>query len=134
MLIGPIIIIYMGFEAVNDSRKVLWALLPICIGLISLYSWIHVKIYFDQLSKARKSVLGQRQPAAVSSARVNPVSITVMAPPFPPYDKNYSIYDNSGSVSTSFQKPEAATARVEYELPPNKALTEGGERAQQEPN
>lgn len=127
MLIGPIIIIYVGFEALKESSQVLWALLPICVGLISLYFWIHVKVYFDQLCKARGT---SRLGPVSSSARVNPISITVMAPPFPPYDKNYSIYNNAAGVSTSSQKP-ASEAAPSYELP-RKASTEGAEA--QKPN
>lgn len=78
MLIGPILIIYVGFEALESKSQILLGLLPISVGLISLYLWIHVKIYFDQLSKAKNRVAPS--PKKSTEQSTNPVSITVMAP------------------------------------------------------
>ena len=60
---------------------------------MALYLWIHVKIYFDQLCKAGKVV--KVAPASKPSGNgPTPINVTVMAP-YPPYDKNYSIFDST---------------------------------------
>ena len=105
LLFGPTLATYVLFEAVDgDKEKLLLGLLPICLGLISLYLWIHVKIHFDQLTKAGRQVrpVLEQPPAAASSTKPQnspngPMTITVLAP-YPPYDKNYSIYDSTGEV------------------------------------
>ena len=112
MLSSPTMATYILFEAIEDKKKVLLGLLPICLGIISLYFWIHVKIHFDQLSKAGRQVrpvgpppLQQPQPLSQQKPNNNgPMTITLMAP-YPPYDKNYSIYDTTGEVQFTSAKP-----------------------------
>ena len=108
LLFSPTLATYMLFEAIEDKKKVLLGLLPISLGLISLYLWIHVKIHFDQLSKAGRQVrpVGEQPHQQPQKPNNNgPMTITVMAPaPYPPYDKNYSIYDSTGEV-VQFSKP-----------------------------
>ena len=112
MLSSPTMATYILFEAIEDKKKVLLGLLPICLGIISLYLWIHVKIHFDQLSKAGRQVRPviappPLQPQPVSQQKPNnngPMTITLMAP-YPPYDKNYSIYDTTGEVQFTSAKP-----------------------------
>ena len=106
LLFGPTLATYILFEAIEDTAKVLLGFLPISLGLISLYLWIHVKIHFDQLSKAGRQVMPLlesaqpplQQPQQPLKAQNNgPMTITVLAP-YPPYDKNYSIYDTTGDI------------------------------------
>ena len=60
MILSPTIITYIGYSALtndsNDRYKVLLGLVPIMIGLLSIYLWIHVKMLFDQLCKAVNTV------------------------------------------------------------------------------
>ena len=79
-----------------SQSSILWiSFLPISFGLVSLYLWIHVKIHFDQLIKAGKQVAPQTEPPKKQN-NPNPVNITIVGPPapYPPYDKNYSVFDN----------------------------------------
>ena len=109
MLCIPTMATYILFEAIEDRKKVLLGLLPICLGLISLYLWIHVKIHFDQLSKAGRQVRPVIAPPPLQQPQQKPnnngpMTITLMAP-YPPYDKNYSIYDTTGEVQFTSAKP-----------------------------
>ena len=100
-ILSPTIITYLGFssmtDAPNDKSKILTGLVPILVGLLTIYLWIHVKMLFDQLTKAGRVKPAPAQPPPPKKENSN-VTIAVMAP-YPPYDKNYSIYDNAGYVS-----------------------------------
>ena len=101
MFIAPIIIIYVGFEAV-DKGLVLLGLLPIGMGLISIYIWIHVKIYFDQLSKAGKPIQIAPIQRPELGEKSSPISITVMSP-YPLYEKNHAIFYGGANGPALYQ-------------------------------
>ena len=102
LIFGPIIVIYIGFEIV-EKKLVLLALVPLGIGILSIYIWIHVKIYFDQLSKAGKRVqVAPIQNPVQGVGKPSPINVTVMAP-YPPFDKNYSIFDGGANGPAVYQ-------------------------------
>ena len=61
-------------------------------GLVWFYLWIHVKIYFDQLSKAGKRVQVAPIKQSIQNGGPAPINVTVLAP-YPHYDKNHSVFD-----------------------------------------
>ena len=90
------------------------------------YLWIHVKIYFDQLSKAGKRVQVSPVKQSVPNGGPAPIYVTVLAP-YPHYEKNHSVYDggNYGPKTKNVrelieilsQKPE--TPMLDQETPKN---------------
>ena len=104
MIISPSILIYTAFDILAQN-EILWiTIIPTILGLLGFYFWIHVKIYFDQLTKATKKVAPKPDPLKdPPNVQQNPVSITVMAP-YPPFDKNYSIFDHGG-VTPRYEQP-----------------------------
>ena len=102
MILSPTIITYIGYAALtndsNDKYKVLLGLVPITIGLLSIYLWIHVKMLFDQLCKAVNTVKPSAPP--LPPAKNDNLTINVVAP-YPPYDRNYSVYDGAGGGHVS---------------------------------
>ncbi len=106
--------IYAGFEAIKDDKcQVLWALMPISLGLLAIYLWIHVKIYFDQLQKASRTSISKRQ---VAPQTQKPVSITVLAPSPLDYDKKFQFFDTSSpSAKNDTSRPMAPI--IQYATP-----------------
>lgn len=135
MLYGPSVIAYFGVAALinnhpADDFKLLLGLIPITLGLISLYFWLHVKIFFDQLLKASRlpQVAPQppppSQPQPQEKAHSQPLTIAVMAP-YPPYDKNYSMYDNGYLYGHEFlQNRKASGSILLGEVPSKKMYVE----------
>ena len=102
MILSPTLITYVGFTSLTnypeEKYKILLGLIPIVIGLFSIYFWVHVKIFFDQLCKASQPTTVKPQPPPPPPKKESNVTIAVMAP-YPPYDKNYSIYDGAGFMA-----------------------------------
>ena len=122
MILSPTIITYIGYSALtndsNDKYKVLLGLVPITIGLLSIYLWIHVKMLFDQLCKAVNTVKPSAPP--LPPAKNDNLTINVVAP-YPPYDRNYSVYDGAGGGHVSnpvFHQNSAGMPSTPQVLPP----------------
>ena len=122
MILSPTIITYIGYSALtndsNDRYKVLLGLVPITIGLLSIYLWIHVKMLFDQLCKAVNTVKPSAPP--LPPAKNDNLTINVVAP-YPPYDRNYSVYDGAGGGHVSnpvFHQNSAGMPSTPQVLPP----------------
>ena len=122
MILSPTIITYIGYSALtndsNDRYKVLLGLVPIMIGLLSIYLWIHVKMLFDQLCKAVNTVKPSAPP--LPPAKNDNLTINVVAP-YPPYDRNYSVYDGAGGGHVSnpvFHQNSAGMPSTPQVLPP----------------
>ena len=100
MILSPTIITYIGYSALtndsNDKYKVLLGLVPIMIGLLSIYLWIHVKMLFDQLCKAVVNTIKPKPSAPPLPPPKNDNLTINLVAPYPPYDRNYSVYDGAG--------------------------------------
>jgi hypothetical protein len=110
MIVGPTTITYIAFDTLNvdgtDQWKILLGFIPLGIGLLSLYFWVHVKIFFDQMSRAGHRQVAPPAPPPVASKPVQqnnqPMTIAVMAP-YPPYNKNYEVFN--GGAGPYVAKP-----------------------------
>lgn len=136
MLFGPSLIAYFGIGALlinypYDNFKLLLGLIPVSVGLLSLYFWVHVKIFFDQLLKASRLPEAEPSPPPPppqppqEKAAQPPLTIAVMSP-YSPYDKNYSMYDGGYLYGQEFvqSRHHKASGSILGGVPPAKIYVE----------
>lgn len=102
LILMPIFVIYLSFRLIWDYQaehwKILMALVPQSLAVLSLYMWVHVKIYFDLLSRASDRIApsnsGPRNNAINNNNNNDnngPMTIAVMAPPYPYHGGGYNM-------------------------------------------
>ncbi len=106
------------------------AYIPLGAGILTLYLWVHVKIFFDQMSKAGRGVPAVG-PAPAPAPSQPPMTIAVMAPPYhghghghgygsPPYGS--PIRQQKMSGPTPIGVPPTPYVQPPTPLPPGKMI------------
>ena len=85
----PLLAVYVFLDEINAKWKVLMGYIPLAAGILTLYLWLHVKVFFDQLSKAARIIPAPMGAPAAAPAQQQPMTIAVMAPPYSGYHDYY---------------------------------------------